>query len=244
MSDRLSGKTCVVTGGGTGIGLGIAEAFAREGCRVLIAGRRTEALEAAKRQIKADHPVIWRQVDVSDPASVDTLFAWAREEFERIDILVNAAGINVRRRSMAELDPADLQQMMQINAVGAFYCMRAVLPEMRTRGDGLIVNISSVAGLRGSVLGGVGYSMSKFALTALGQTVAREEGAHGIRVTNIYPGEVDTPMLNERPVPVSAERRAQIMQPVDVADAVLMVACLPPRAHVPDLVIKPTTHDF
>ena len=115
---------------------------------------------------------------------------------------------------------------------------------MRTRHDGLIVNISSIAGIRSSLLGGLAYTASKFAMTALGTTIGREEAPHGIRVTNIYPGEVATPLLETRPVPVSAEHRARILQPDDVAAAVLMVACLPPRAHVPDLVIKPTSQDF
>jgi NADP-dependent 3-hydroxy acid dehydrogenase YdfG len=106
------------------------------------------------------------------------------------------------------------------------------------------VNICSIAGKRASVLGGVAYSASKFAMTALGGTVALEEGRHGIRVTTIFPGEVETPILDRRPVPVSAEHRARILQPADVADAVLMIACLPPRAHVPELIIKPTSQDY
>jgi NADP-dependent 3-hydroxy acid dehydrogenase YdfG len=122
--------------------------------------------------------------------------------------------------------------------------MRAVLPAMRQRRDGLIINISSTAGKRAALLGGVAYNASKFALSALGVTAALEEGKNGIRVSNIYPGEVDTPILERRPVPVTAEHRARILQPEDVAAAAVMIACLPPRAHVLELVIKPVTQDF
>jgi NAD(P)-dependent dehydrogenase (short-subunit alcohol dehydrogenase family) len=244
MSKRLAGKTALVTGGGTGIGLGVALALAREGCRVAIAGRRREPLEAACKLFDGTPPMSCHPVDVGELASVDALFHWSMATVGPLDILVNSAGVNVRKRTMAELSPEDWDKMMRINASGAFYCMRAVLPQMRAQRNGLIVNISSIAGIRSSLLGGVGYTASKFAMTGLGTTVGREEATHNIRVTNVYPGEVETPILDNRPVPVSAEHRARILQPDDVADAVLMVACLPARAHITDLVIKPTSQDF
>jgi len=157
---------------------------------------------------------------------------------------VNSAGVNVRRRSLAELSPEDWDTMLRVNASGAFYCTRAVLPAMRQRREGLIVNISSIAGIRSSLLGGIGYTASKFAMSAMGITAAREESQYGIRVTNVYPGEVETPILEQRPTPVSAEHRSRILQPEDVAAAVVMIACLPPRAHVSEMVIKPTSQDF
>jgi len=243
MTKRLAGKTCVVTGGGTGIGLGVALALAQEGCRVAITGRRKEPLEAACKKFAGDPAIIAHPCDVGDLKSVEQLFAWAHKKLGHVDILVNSAGVNVPKRKMSELTPEDWDKMLQINCTGTFYCIRAVLPEMRARKDGLIVNISSVAGIRSSLLGGVGYTASKFGVTGLGTTVGREENEHGIRVTNIYPGEVETPILDNRPVPVSAEHRARILQPEDVAATVLMVACLPPRAHVSDLTIKPTSQD-
>jgi len=119
-----------------------------------------------------------------------------------------------------------------------------VLPGMRERQDGLIINISSTSGLRSAPLGGVGYNASKFAMSALGTAVGEEERGNGIRVTNIYPGEVETPILLNRPTPVSDEHRARILQPEDVAAAVLMVLQLPRRARVADLTILPTTQSF
>jgi NADP-dependent 3-hydroxy acid dehydrogenase YdfG len=238
---RLEGKTALITGGGTGIGAGIAVALAREGCAVAISGRREEKLRELAESVDEPTPIRCRAADVSDRASATQLVEWASGELGRVDILVNSAGINVANRSLETLDPADWDRLLQVNATGAFNCIHAVLPQMRERQDGLIVNISSIAGLRASLLGGVAYSASKFAMTVLGTCVGLEEKDHGIRVTNVYPGEVETPILDARPQPVSAEHRARILQPEDIASLVVAVACLPPRAHVPDLVIKPTT---
>jgi NAD(P)-dependent dehydrogenase (short-subunit alcohol dehydrogenase family) len=241
---RLAGKTALVTGGGTGIGKGIALGLAAEGCQVAIAGRRPEHLEAAAAEWRGKPPIRHCQADVADRASIDQLFDWLASDVGPVHILINSAGVNVPKRSMAELASEDWDLLMAVNATGAYHTMRAVLPQMRERRDGLIVNISSIAGKRASVLGGVAYSAAKFAMTALGGTVALEEGRNGIRVTTIFPGEVETPILEHRPVPVSAEHRARILQPEDVAAAVVMIACLPPRAHIPELIIKPTTQDY
>lgn len=240
----LAGKTVLVTGGGTGIGAGCALAFAKAGCRVAITGRREDKLKDVAAKGPKDPPILTFAGDVSVRASADEVVAWATREMGRVDILLNSAGINVPKRTMAALDPADWDKLMQVNVTGAFNTIHYVLPQMRERKDGLIINISSVAGLRASPLGGVAYSASKFAMTALGTCVALEERNNGIRVTNVYPGEVETPILDARPVPVSAEHRARILQPEDIASLILAVAALPPRAHVPDLVIKPTTQEF
>ena len=244
MTTQLAGKTALITGGGTGIGAGIAIAFAEAGSRVAIAGRREDKLRETAARFAGKPPIEVRTCDVADRDEVQALVDWATESLGRIDILVNCAGINVPKRSMAELDPADWDRLMQVNATGAYNAMRSVLPQMRERKDGLIINVSSIAGLRASPLGGVGYSASKFAMTVLGTCVAIEEKDHGIRVTNVYPGEVETPILDARPVPVSAEHRAKILQPEDVASVVVAIAALPPRAHVQDVVIKPTSQAF
>lgn len=241
---NLPGKTALVTGGGTGIGLGIAVALARAGCKVAIAGRRAETLQAAAAAYKGQPPLLACACDVGQPADVERLFQWAATNLGPIDILVNSAGVNVVKRSMAELSIEDWEAMLRINASGAFYCIRAVLPQMRERRDGLIVNICSIAGKRASLLGGVGYTAAKFAMTGLGMTVGCEEARYNIRVTNVYPGEVETPILDRRPVPVSAEHRARILQPEDVATAVLMLTQLPPRAHIPELIVKPTSQEY
>lgn len=241
---RFTGKTALITGGGTGIGAACALALAAEGCRVAISGRRADKLKETAARHKGERPILTFDADVADRDRVARLFDWAARELGHIDILINSAGVNIPKRSMAELDPEHWDLLMRVNATGAYNCLRAVLPIMGKQGDGLIVNISSVAGLRSALVGGVAYNASKFAMRALGLTVAQEVKDQGIRVTNIYPGEVDTPILQDRPIPVTPEHRAKILQPEDVAAAVVMVAGLPPRANVPELVIKPTSQAF
>ncbi|HUQ71832.1 MAG TPA: SDR family NAD(P)-dependent oxidoreductase [Planctomycetaceae bacterium] len=241
---RLANRTAVITGGGSGIGAAIAHAFSAEGARVLIAGRGEARLKEAAAKGSGPHPISFQISDVASRSDIEQLFAAADRLLGRVDILVNSAGINVPRRALSEISPEDWQQILDVNATGTFLCVRAVLPQMRARRDGLIVNISSVAGIRASLLGGAAYTASKFAASGFGLVAGLEEKDHGVRVTNIYPGEVETPILDQRPVPVTAEHRARILQPEDVAAAVLMVALLPPRAHVPELTIKPTTQAF
>jgi len=241
---KLKGKTALITGGGTGIGEGIALALAAEGCRVAIAGRRIEKLREVAARATAGPPVLIHPVDVAERASVEELFRWAEAELGQIDILVNSAGVNFPRRTMADMPAETWDKVMTINTTGVYDCIRCVLPAMRKRRDGLIVNICSTAGKRASMLGGVAYCASKFAVSALSATVALEEGKHGIRVTSVCPGEVETPILEGRPVKPTPEHRATMLQPEDVAAAVLMIACLPPRAHIAELIIKPVVQDF
>ena len=241
---RLKGKNAVVTGGATGIGLGIAKALAAEGCRVAIAGRRETTLREAVEGYDGDPGLLYHRVNVGHRGSVHRLFSWAERELGNVHILVNSAGTNVKTRTMATMRPEQWDQILAINASGAYNCMYAVLPQMRQRGDGIIINISSIAGVRASSLGGVAYAASKFAMSALGTAVANEENTHGIRITNVYPGEVNTPILENRPKPVSDEHKARILQPEDVGELVLTIACLPQRAHIPDVVIKPLSQEF
>lgn len=241
---ELKDKVALVTGGGSGIGLGIATALAREGCRVVIAGRSGQRLQTAAAEFDGQPPILTQVCDVADRAAVEKLFGWVNQEVGPPHILVNSAGINVRDRSMADLDPEDWDRMMAINTTGAFNCIHAALPAMRERKAGLIVNISSIAGKRAMKLGGPGYCASKFALTALGTTIGLEERENGIHVTNIYPGEVNTPILLQRPTPTPPEKLAQMLQPEDLAACVITIAKLPPRALVPELVITPLYQAF
>jgi NAD(P)-dependent dehydrogenase (short-subunit alcohol dehydrogenase family) len=182
--------------------------------------------------------------DVADRESLKRLFHWFDEELGELNILVNAAGINVPKRAINHLSGKDWDAVMKINLTGAFDCLRFALERMRPRKDGLIVMINSVAGKRSHPLGGVAYNASKFGMTALGACAAEEERENGIRITNVFPGEVNTPILDQRPVPPPPEHRAQILQPEDIARTVLLLAELPSRAHVPELIIKPTSQSY
>ena len=236
----LTGKTALVTGGGSGIGLGAAVALAREGCRVAISGRDRKRLDAAAAQFPNESPVLVRTCDIADRKDVHELATWAIERFGRLDIVVNSAGVNVARRAMSELDPNDFDRIIAINCTGFYNVLHAVLPGMRQYRSGMIVNISSIAGKRALAIAGPAYCASKFAATASGTAVGLEERTNGIRITNIYPGEVDTPLLEQRPVPVPAEKRAEMVHPEDIAHCVVALAKLPPNVIVPELVITPT----
>lgn len=231
----LKEKTALVVGGAGGIGLGIAHALAAEGCRMALADYSEEALQTAI----ADDAMKGRACDVTDRKQVTELFDWFGRELGPIDILVNSAGINVGNRMMANIDPADFDRVMAVNTTGTFNCIHAALPIMREKRSGLIVNLVSLAGMRVMALAGMPYCVSKFATGALGTFVNLEEAGNGIKVTNIYPGETNTPIVDKRPTPPPPEKRAQMLQPEDIAACVVMVAKLPPRAVVPELVITP-----
>ena len=240
----LQGKTALITGGGSGIGWGVALALAQEGCRVAIGGRNADKLRQAAASFRGEPAILGRAVDVADRSSVGQWVAWAQEQLGPLDIVVNSAGINVAKRKMCELNPADFDQIMAINCTGFFNLLQAVLPGMRARRAGLIVSISSVAGKRALALAGPAYCASKFAATALATAVGLEERANGIRVTSIYPGEVDTPILEQRPVPVPAEKRAQMVHPEDIGVCVAAIAKLPPNVIVPELIITPLYQEY
>ncbi len=240
----LSGKVVAVTGGGTGIGAGIARVLSEAGCRVTIGGRREEPLQALANTVKSMHSMRCHVIDIAQPDSIEAFFTDVRSNVGEVDILVNSAGINIQNRTMAAMEPDDWDRVLNINASGAYRCMHQVLPAMRKRQDGLIINISSVAGKRAITLGGVVYCASKFAMTALGTAISNEVRDEGVRITNVYPGEVNTPILDNRPTPVSQEHKDSILQPEDIASVVLSICHLPPRANVPEIVIKPTTQEW
>jgi NAD(P)-dependent dehydrogenase (short-subunit alcohol dehydrogenase family) len=182
--------------------------------------------------------------DVTDRHAVAAMVVAVLGSFGSLDVLVCNAGTNVRNRSLETLSPEDWDKMIAVNLTGPFNLVHHVLPAMRRRQNGLVVQICSISGIRASTLGGTGYSASKYGQSALGICLGREEGSRGIRSTVIYPGEVNTPILDARPVPVTADRRATILQPEDVAAAVKFLVELHPRARVPELVITPTVDDF
>lgn len=240
----FAGKVVVVVGGGTGIGAATALAFAKAGARVFIGGRRTEQLAKVAELSAGVHPIQFRSVDVAKRDEVISYFDWVVGLVERIDVFVNAAGINVKDRAMSVLSPDQWDNVVNINANGAYNCLFAVLPTMRKQKDGVIFNISSVAGKRAIALGGVAYSASKFAMTALGTCVSNEVNKDGIRLINVYPGEVNTPILDHRPTPVSDEHRQRILQPEEVAEVLTSLAALPKNVHVPEIVIKPLAQEW
>jgi NADP-dependent 3-hydroxy acid dehydrogenase YdfG len=241
---KLTDRVAVITGGGSGVGKAAAALFLKEDAKVVIAGRDAAKLAGVAGELKAGDSLRTVPTDVTKPDECAKLIDAATKAFGRVDVLVNNAGTNIKDRTIRELTPESWDMMIRTNLDGAFYCSKAVLPQMLERKDGVIVNVVSVAGKRGNPLGGAAYVAAKFGMGGLGIVLSNEEKDSGIRVSNIYPGEIDTPILAARPKPVTDEQRALILKPEDVAEAVLFVASLPPRVSVPELVIKPTAQMY
>lgn len=236
---QFRNKTVIVTGAGTGIGRAIVHDFVQAGARVALMGRRIEKLEEAAAGLPQAQ-VLFLSCDVANREAVNRAVQEVITRFGPVDIVVNNAGTNTNPRSVAEVDPNDWDRTIAINLTGAFNVIRAVIPGMRERRDGLIINISSIAGLRASKLSGAAYSASKHGMVALTHSLNEEEKDYNIRACVICPGEVNTPIIDLRPEPVSQERRAEMLQPEDVSAAALFVAGLPARVCIPEIIIKPT----
>ena len=233
-------KTAVITGAGTGIGRAIAVAFCKAGMNCVLAGRRADVLEETAGSARnAAAETLCVPADVTCRDSVKALSDQTLEHFGRIDILVNNAGINTLQRGLRDISDEDWDRVVDINLTGAFNAFRAVMPHMEKQGDGLVINISSMAGKRSGKIAGVAYCASKFGMAALNQSINAEFRETGIRACCIFPGEVDTPILDLRPNPVSDEKRAAALPPEDIAAAALMVAQLPGRAIVEEITIFP-----
>jgi NAD(P)-dependent dehydrogenase (short-subunit alcohol dehydrogenase family) len=236
---RLAGQVAIVMGGSSGMGRATALAFAAEGAKVTVAARRQPELQAVGTEIqRMSGDVLTRVADVSRRADVDAVVQATLERFGRLDVLVNCAGVNVRNRQLADLDQTGWDRVIAINLTGAFHCMQAVLPRMRQQKGGLIIHVGSISGLWGD-FSGAAYQASKHGLAGLANATMMEERLNGIRVTVIYPGLCDTPILNNRPVPPTPEQRAKMMQPDDIAQACVFAAGLPARTYVAELVLMP-----
>jgi NADP-dependent 3-hydroxy acid dehydrogenase YdfG len=243
---ELKGKVAWVTGGGSGIGLAGAKELAAAGAHVVISGRTARTNESGLAELKKLGSAEAVLLDVGDRAAVEKAAADIEKRHGRIDILVASAGTNIGggKRNFASMTTEGWDDVVRINLNGLFYCCYAVIPGMRRRKDGVIINISSWAGRYASVLTGPAYNATKRAVIAISESINMEECAHGIRATSILPGEVATPILEKRPVPPSAEERARMAQPEDFGRAILFVATMPARTTVNEMIIAPTWNRF
>ncbi len=233
----LSGKTAVVVGASSGIGLATANLFADAGATVHAAARRKETIEEGAGERVASGKVEAHALDVSDAGAVERVIG-AVGEAGVIDVLVVAAGMNVPERRLHQISAEGWDGILSVNLSGAFYCVRAALPYLR-EARGLVVLISSVSGAWPDA-SGPAYQASKAGMTELAHAAGFEEHQNGVRFTSILPGIVDTPILETRPEPPSQEIRDLSLKPEDVAATCLFLATLPPRAYVPELTILPT----
>ena len=240
MNQELKGKVAWITGGGSGIGLAGALELVRAGARVVISGRTEKTLREAEKQLKSAGDAEGTLLDVADKKAVAATAAEIEKRHGRIDILVNSAGTNLGKRSFQNMSVEGWDEVVAINLNGLFYCCHAVIPGMRSRKDGLIINISSWAGRHASPLTGPAYNATKRAVIAVTESINIEECRNGIRATSILPGEVATPIMEKRPVPPPPLERARMAQPEDLGRAILFVAAMPARTCVSELIIAPT----
>ncbi len=241
MAGELTGKIAIITGASTGIGQSTAVALAAAGADVALFARSEDQLEHVASEAR-QHPVsvLAHAGDVSDRDAVAKVLQRTRDELGIPDILVNNAGTNTVRRGVSDISAEDWDRVVSVNLTGAYNFVREVLPLMKENDGGLIVNVVSLAGKVASKLAGVAYSASKFGMAALTESINDEERRHGIRATSIFPGDVETPILARRPNPPPPEHVALFLQPEDIAAAIVFVSTLPPRACVPELVIRPS----
>ncbi len=240
---RLAGKVAWVTGAGTGIGAAAAEALAAEGARVVLTGRRRGKLEEVAARLGDAAEVA--PADLTDAAQVQACADGVVERHGRLDILLNNAGTNIVARDWARLTPQGVDTLVHANLSAAFYCSIAVLPRMRAQfakdgSGGMLIHTSSMAGRFVSPLSGPGYTAAKHGVVAMSHSINQQECVHNIRSTCICPGEVNTDTLQQRPVKLTAEDLARMVQPVDVAALVVFVATLPDHVCLNEALITPT----
>ena len=237
----LEGKVSIVTGGGTGIGKETAIIFAREGAKVVLAGRRPEPLEEVVAEVKREggHAVA-RATDLEDGDAAAALGSWTVSQYGRIDILVNNAGHGSKARSIRYINDAEWQSVYKVNIEGVYRLTQACVNPMIEQGGGVVITVSSYASIRPGLLGGAAYSSAKAAAHNLMHHTNVELNSKGIRACTIIPAEVDTPILNNRPLPPGAEARSTMMMPEDIAQAIYLCAAMPSRTVVEEICLRPT----
>lgn len=242
MNGTLQGQVAWITGAGSGIGLAGGRALAAAGATVVLSGRRPDVLATAAQAIRAQGGVAEVEVlDVTDAAAVAAAAARVLERHAgRIDVLLNSAGTNTPARFWRDQSVAGWRQVIGTNLDSIFYTTHEVLPAMRARRSGLVINVSSWAGVHHPKLTGPAYNGSKHAVVAMTETINMEDGVHGIRACSLCPAEVSTPILDTRPSPPSAEERGRMLQPDDMGRTIRFIAELPPGVCINQLIVSPT----
>lgn len=237
---ELEGKVAWVHGAAGAVGLAIAQELVKAGAYVVLSGRNAEALGEATSRAGGTGLAEAFVVDIGNSDSVYEGAAALEQRLGHIDVLVNSAGVNPSKRNFRDLSVEDWKNTVDVNLSGMFYTCQATLRGMRERKDGVIINISSWTGRFAAYFAGPAYASTKRADLALTESINMEECVNGIRATSIAPGGIDTPLLNKRPIPPSAEVRAALLRPQDVADITRYVAGLPPRVCINEILMSPT----
>ena len=245
MPKPLNGQVALVTGASSGIGEAVALALAAAGAHVTVSARRADRLDELMRRITQDGGAALAIAgDVADEAAASGAVRRTIEHFGRIDILVNSAGI-LQAGGIENADTAQFRRVIDVNLMATLYTCRAAIGPMRAQGSGDIVNISSLAGRKVAPVFNA-YSTSKFALNAMTDAMRQEVGGYGIRVCTLMPGATATEVAegmtdaNLRTAMRAHVGKDGAMAASDVAEAVLLVVCLPRRACISELSVRPT----
>jgi NAD(P)-dependent dehydrogenase (short-subunit alcohol dehydrogenase family) len=236
----LEGRVALVTGAGRGIGAAVSRTLADAGARVALVARTESDVRELALELDPDGSrVLALPGDIADDAEVERLFAEAESRLGPLDILVNNAGIPTRRPfEVADYPTDDFDRILGVNLRGAFLCARAALRLMRERRRGTIVNIGSISGIRAAP-NVLPYSIAKFGIEALSQTILAEATRHGIKTHLVAPGVTNSSIWDRKEVPLPADVRARMLEPADVARVVLFLLELPERVRIDHVVLTP-----
>lgn len=240
MSISLNNESVLICGASSGIGRAAAVLFAKEGARVMVSARRQDRLNQLKDELAGQgHAISVFAADASDPAQAQALANAALAEFGGLDILVYATGTNTPDRYLPKLTVELWDELIRVNLNGAYYVTRSVLPAMRQARKGHIIFVSSISGKVPDISGSA-YQASKRGMNGLAHAIRVEEKENGIRTCALCPGLVETDILEKRPVKPDRATLDKALQPEDVAEVILDVARLHPRATVPEIELMPT----
>lgn len=240
---KLKDQVCIITGGGSGIGRDAALKIAQEGATVVIVGRTESKLESAIAEIKTmGGTAEYYTLDVSDFNAVQKMVDDVYEKYGRIDVLVNNAGHSSHNRRLLNTTPEETRSVVDSNLIGTFFCTQAVVPTMLKAKSGTIINISSLAAVTPGPFSGFAYGAAKAGVINFTEFLNNDLRNTGIRASVIIPGEVATPILDKRPIPPDADARAMMVDVAETSAAILLIATLPSRSNIPELVIRPTMH--
>ncbi len=239
----LQDQVCVITGGGSGIGRGAALVMAEDGAKIALVGRTAAKVEAVKSEIEsAGGTALAFTLDVSDLDAVQKMTKEVLDAFGRIDVLVNNAGHSSLHRSLLDTTPEEVRSVIDSNLIGTIFCTQAVVPAMLEAKSGTIINVSSLAGVTPGPFSGLAYGAAKAAVINFTTFLNADLKNTGIRASVVIPGEVATPILDKRPIPPSEEARIGMVDVAETSAAIHLIATLPQRSNIPELVIRPTFH--